>query len=661
MLPSNSIPNPQEDLKVITTQSGATLAGPSVSPLPLSSFEEVERDSKTITDPLPPDPSTSSVIPEQNPHQPQIPYPSRLYKKKLHDKSDIQIHSFLQMFKKLHFNISFPEALVYMPKYAKMVKDLLTNKEKLLELVNTSLNENCSVVLLKKIPEKLEDTEQFLIPCELQELESCMALADLGASINLMPLSVWEKLTLLELTPTRMTLELATRAVAYPVGITEYVFVKVGKFTFSADFFIVNYDVDPRVTLILGRPFLRTVHALVDVHGEELTLRVGDKKLVFNVERTSKYPQKHGDESVHMIDILDTTCEDHFHEVLKVQKSINPMSGSPTPSLDHVVESLSPPLTPFGDSDFLLEETNAFLSLDDSIPLGIDNGIYDSEGDILSLEELLNDDPTLDLPPPLLVFEINETKKIKSSNLKKEEKEQLLKVLKSHKRVIAWKISDIRGIDPNFCTHKILMEDDFKPVVQHQRWVNPKIHEVIKAEVIKLLDAGLIYPISDSPWEKFHFMVKEGIVLGHKISKNGIEVDKAKVDVIAKLPPLTTIKGIRSFLVYADFSENIAVDHLSRLENPHQGDLVDMEMNDNFPHESLNMISLNPDNEPPWFADIANYLVGNVFFKGMSSQQKTKFFKDVRDYFWDDPYLFRICADQIIRWCVDGQEAMDIL
>ncbi|GJW86891.1 hypothetical protein Tco_0162231 [Tanacetum coccineum] len=108
-------------------------------------------------------------------------------------------------------------------------------------------------------------------------------------------------------------------------------------------------------------------------------------------------------------------------------------------------------------------------------------------------------------------------------------------------------------------------------------------------------------------------------------------------------------------------AENLAADHLSRLENPHQRDLVGMEMNDNFPHESLNMISLNLDDEPPWFADIANYLVGNVLVRGMSSQQKKKFFKDAQHYFWDDPYLFRICADQIIRRCVDGKEAMDIL
>ncbi|GKC54171.1 reverse transcriptase domain-containing protein [Tanacetum coccineum] len=299
------------------------------------------------------------------------------------------------MFKKLHFNISFAEALAQMLKYAKMLKDLLSNKEKLLELANTPLNENSSAVLLKKIPEKLGDPGKFLIPYDFSELEECIALADLGASINLMPLSFWKP----KLIPTRMTLELANCSVSYPAGIAKDVFVQVGKFTFLAEFVVIDYDVDPCVSLILGRPFLRTAHALVDVHGEELTLRFGDEKLIFKVESTSKYPHKHGDESINQIDIINTTCKDYFHEVLNVQKSIHPLSGSPTPSSDPVVASLSPSLTPFGDSDFLLEETDAFLALDDSLPSEIDNGIYDSKGDILFLEKLLNDDPTKNLPP----------------------------------------------------------------------------------------------------------------------------------------------------------------------------------------------------------------------------------------------------------------------
>ncbi|GJW99965.1 reverse transcriptase domain-containing protein [Tanacetum coccineum] len=215
----------------------------------------------------------------------------------------------------------------------------------------------------------------FLIPCEFYGLESCMAIADLGASINLMPLFVWKILSLPELSTTRMTLELSTRTIAVPEGTAEDVFVRVGKFTFPADFVVVDYEVDPLVPLILGRPFLRTAHALVEVHGEKLTLRVGDEEL-----------------------------------------SINTTSGNPTLSPDPMVESLSPSLTPFGDSDFLLKETDAFISLDDLIPQGIDDDTYDSEGDILFLESLLNDNPSPDLPPTLHpVCLINDAEKIKPS------------------------------------------------------------------------------------------------------------------------------------------------------------------------------------------------------------------------------------------------------
>ncbi|GKD63875.1 hypothetical protein Tco_1305983 [Tanacetum coccineum] len=179
-LPSNTIPNPREDVKVITTQSGITLAGPSV--LPPNPHSSSSKEPALA--------SKSNEIPERNPHQPPIPYPSRLNKDKLQDKSDIQIHKFLQMFKKLHFNISFAKALAQMPIYAKMLKDLLSNEEKLLELANTPLNENYSAVLLKKLPKKLRDHEKFLIPCDFNELDEYMALANLDASINLMPLSM---------------------------------------------------------------------------------------------------------------------------------------------------------------------------------------------------------------------------------------------------------------------------------------------------------------------------------------------------------------------------------------------------------------------------------------------------------------------------------------
>ncbi|GJX74331.1 reverse transcriptase domain-containing protein [Tanacetum coccineum] len=634
--------------------------------------------------------------------------------------------------------------------------------------------------------------------------------------------------------------------------------------------------------------------------------------------------------------------------------------------------------------------------------LQVDDSYYDLEGDILLLEAYLNDDPS---PPPnqgnylleiqkeLKVYEAKTDKSsideppdvelkdltphleyaflegddklpvIIAKDFSMDEKAALIKVLKSRKRAIAWKLSDIKGINQEFCTHKILMEKDYKPVVQHQIRVNPKIHDVIKKDVEKLLDAGLIYPISDSPWvspvhcvpkkggftvvandeneliptrlvtgwrvcidyrklneatrkdhfplpfmdqmlerlagndyycfldgfsgyfqipidpkdqekttftypygtfayrrmpfglcnapgtfqrcmlaifhdmvektmevfmddfsvfgnsfenclsrldkmlkrcedtnlclnwEKSHFMVKEGIVLGHKISKNGIEVDKAKVDVIAKLPHPTTVKGVRSFLGHADEciqafntlkkklteapiliapdwdlpfelmcdasdfaigavlgqrhekhfrpihyasktmneaeshytttekemlavvyafkkfwsylilnksivytnhfalkylfakkdskarllrwvlllqeftfkvidtkgAENLAADHFSRLENPYENVLDPKEVNEKFPLETLNMVTFRGGSSTPWFADYANYHAGNFIVKGMSSQQKNKFFKDVKHYFWDNPYLFKIFVDQVIRRCVTGQEAVDIL
>ncbi|GJX94877.1 reverse transcriptase domain-containing protein [Tanacetum coccineum] len=207
---------------------------------------------------------------------------------------------------------------------------LLSNKEKLLELANTPLNENCSAVILKKLLEKLGDPGKFLIPCGFSELK-CKVLADLGASINLMPLSVWKKLGLPELISTRMTLELANRAICTPAGIARDVFVPVGKFTFPADFVIVDYESDPRVPLILGRPFLWTARALIDVHGEEMILRDGDERLILNMRHnTSSYSNKPKKESINMIDIYNVSHKDYLEDFLANEKITNHQSGNPT-------------------------------------------------------------------------------------------------------------------------------------------------------------------------------------------------------------------------------------------------------------------------------------------------------------------------------------------
>ncbi|GKB35042.1 reverse transcriptase domain-containing protein [Tanacetum coccineum] len=917
-LPSNTVTNPKEDLKGITTRSGVAYQGPTI-PTTSSSPKVVERETEVTKDTMPPtnNGSTKDVqplvvqvqpqVPNSEPVvisvsapmpnlKPTIPYPSRRNDERRREKANDQIEKFYEIFKDLSFEISLTDALILMPKFASTLKALIGNKEKLSEMARTPLNEHCSAVILNKLPEKLGDPGKFLIPCDFPRMDECLALADLGASINLMPLSVWKRLSLPELTPTCMTLELADQTISQPIGIAEDVYVK-------------------------------TEHALIDVYEGELTLCVGKEAITFNLDQTSRYSSNYDDMMANRLKWLVRSILKKLSGDILLLESI--LSSDPSPP-------------PPNQGNYLPEIQKELK-------------IYEAKTDKSSIDE----PPEVELKdlPPHLEYAFLEGDDmlpvIIAKDLSVEEKAALIKVLKSRKRAIAWKLFDIKGINPEFCTHKILIKDDYKPAVQHQRWVNLKIHDVIKKEVEKLLDVGLIYPISDSPWlneatrkdhfpltfmdqmlerlagndyycfldgfsgyfqipidpkdqekttfmypyrmfayrrmpfglcnapgtfqrcmmaifhdmiektmevfmddflvfgnsfencisrldkmlqrcedtnlclnlEKSHFMVKEGIVLGHKISKNGIEVDKAKVDVIAKLPHPTTVKGVRSFLGHAGFyrrfikdfskisrpmthlfkkntlfiffdeciqtfntlkkklteapilitldwdlpfelmcdasdfdigavlgqhhekhfkpiqyarkimneaelhytttekemlavvyafkkfrsylilnksivymdhsalkylfakkdskarllrwvlllqefdfnvidtkgAENLAADHLSRLENPFENVLDPKEVNEKFPLETFHMVTFCGDSGTPWFADYANYHAGKFIVKGMSSQQKNKFFKDVKHYFWDDPFLFKICADQVIRRCVHGKEALDIL
>nr|GEV19510.1 reverse transcriptase domain-containing protein [Tanacetum cinerariifolium] len=272
---------------------------------------------------------------------------------------------------------------------------LLNNKEKLFDLAMTPMNENCSAVILKKLPEKLEDPNKFLIPRDFLELDECLALTDLGASINWMPLSIWRKLSLPELTPIQMILEFADRSMTRPAGIAEDVFVKVGKLHFLTDFVVVDYIVDPCILLILGRPFLRTGQALIYVYGEDLILRVDDEAITFKVGQTSKYSYNDA-ESINRIDVIDVACEEYVQEVLGFFD--NSKSDSHTLTSDPIISSSSPSFTPFERSDFILEEIETFLRTPNELS-NLDNDYYDTKGDILYLECLLNEDPSLNLPP----------------------------------------------------------------------------------------------------------------------------------------------------------------------------------------------------------------------------------------------------------------------
>nr|GEV18540.1 reverse transcriptase domain-containing protein [Tanacetum cinerariifolium] len=689
-LSSNTIANPKEELKGITTQSGVAYQGPTIPTPPkvVKQGTEVTKDqvqtpSSQSTAPIQPlvsqsktlTPISESVVALVSAPMPNeksyIPYPSRRNNERHRDQANEQIEKVYEIFKDMR-------------------------------------------------------------------IDECLALTDLGASINLMPFFVWEALSLPELTLTCMTLKLVDRSVSKSIGIAKDVSFKVGVFHFPADFVVVEFELDPRVPLILGRCFLKTGRALIDVHKE-------------------------------VLGFSDTTA-----------------SGNPTSYDDLFVSTTSPTLTLFGDSDFLLfEEADAFLGLeDDQDSSKINPFYYDPQGDILFLETILNSKPLPPLPnheqympsykkelkvceaktvkssvdeppevelkdlPPYLEYSFLKGDKklpvIIAKELGDEEKSALIKVLKSHKRAIAWKLSDIQGINPKFYTHKILMEEDYKLVVQLQRRVNPKIHDVIKKEVEKLLDARLIYPISNSPWVSLvHCVPKKGgftvieneeneliptrLVTGWRVYIDYRKLNEATRKDHFPLPfmdqmlerlagnefycfldgfsgyfqilidPLDQEKTtftypygtfayrrmpfglcnasgtfqrcmlpifhdivektmeifmddfsvfgnsfenclsfrqnvakdakarlLRWVLLLQEFdfkvldtkgAENLAADHLSRLENPYENVLNPKEINETFPLETLSMVTFRGDSSAPWFADFANYHAGNFIIK----------------------------------------------
>ncbi|GJX44582.1 reverse transcriptase domain-containing protein [Tanacetum coccineum] len=317
-LPSNTVANPKSDLKAITTRSGVSYDGPQVPPPPSSLPKVVEHEPEVTKDTV--QPSTEDIQPPVAQTQTQIdelvvaqkakptmPYPSRINKEKLREKDDLLALKFMEIFRNLHFELSFADALLHMPKFAPMFRKLLNNKDKKIDLVKTLVNENLLAVILKTFPEKLRDPGRFLIPCNFLEMDECLSLADLGASINLMPLSIWKELNLSDLTKTRMILKLADRTISTPTGIAEDVFVP----------------------LILERPFLSTARALIDVHGEQMTLRHDDQSITFKVGDTKTFSYNII-ESVKRIDVIDVACEEYAQEVLEFLDTSK--SGNPTPT-----------------------------------------------------------------------------------------------------------------------------------------------------------------------------------------------------------------------------------------------------------------------------------------------------------------------------------------
>ena len=392
----------------------------------------------------------------------------------------------------------FTKVVTQMPLYAKFLKEILSKKRRFAEEGVVNLTATCSAAIKKNLPEKMKDPGSFTIPCTIGGFEITKALCDSGSSINLMPLSVARKLSLGELTPTTVTLLMADRTMAKLEGVIEDVLVKVGKFVFSIDFIILDIEEDSQVPLLLGRPFLVTGAALIDLQKGVLTLRVGEEAADFNLLQS--------------LNNLDTDRED-YKLVDNVYLNNSDCYYDCNAQLPINENEMNFQYLEGVNSDFphiSLHSTEKVLSLKQN---SMDNGDKNEEKEFhqeTSAEGLvLKELPShlkyayLELPKskPVIIY----------ARLSDAEEQKQLKILKNYQESIAWSIDELKGISPSICMHKILLEENAKPFVEHQRRLNPVMKEVVRKEVLKWLNAGFIYAISDSPWvSPVHVVPKKG-------------------------------------------------------------------------------------------------------------------------------------------------------
>ncbi|CAM8930798.1 unnamed protein product [Rhodiola kirilowii] len=964
-LPSQPDVNYIEHVEAITLKSGKVLLTPQGKPS-LKGKEVEEENAKESSEEEPQAPIEEEKKEHEEPilmrkYVPMVPFPQRLNKSKL----DAHFQRFVEMLKKLYVTLPFHEVITQNPTYAKFLKDIVSNRRVIEESSMVALNAECSAIVQSRMPRKMQDQGSFSIPISIGKIEIDRALCDLGASISLIPYSLYEKIDMGELHPTTISLKLADRSSRVPNGVLRDVPIKVGKFFIPVDFYVLDMDSEQETPVILGRPFLNTVEAVIKCGEGSIELKIGNEKLKFFLKNAMKAPT-----SSFECNMLDISCE--TFGLTSFESEVMELDDSSTlfASLMNMEDEDLGNIT----LDEGEEELNDYEIKEDPVPKG-----KEFEGELKPLPsnlryEFLGSNATF----PVIV----------GATLNEDETSKLVHVLKANRKALGYSIDDITGISPSLCMHRINLEENVKLSRELLRRLNPKLSEVVFKEITKLRDAGIIYSVPDSEWvspihvvpkkggltvvqndkgelvptrtvngwrmcidyrklnkatkkdhfpipfidqmlerlaghdyfcfldgysgfyqipilpndqgkttftcpygtfafrrmpfglcnapgtfqrcmmsifsdyiekcievfmddfsihgssfddcltnlshvlsrcietnlvlnwEKCHFMVQEGIVLGHLVSKRGLEVDKAKIQVIEQLPPPTNQKGIRSFLGHAgfyrrfikDFSkiarplthllcndvefnfdegcleafeklkknlvsapivqppnwdlpfelmcdasdyaigavlgqrvekklhviyyvskvldsaqlnytttekellavvyafekfrpylvatktivytdhaaikylmakkdakprlirwvlllqefdieirdkkgvENVVVDHLSRVEL-YDSKWFSAPIQDSFVGEYL----MSAEGDAPWYADYVNYLTCNILPEGLNYNQKSKFLHDVSRYYWDDPFLYRLCSDGIYRTCVPKEDFKGII
>ncbi|CAN6712666.1 unnamed protein product [Malus baccata var. baccata] len=428
-------------------------------------------------------PNSSSSIPRN------VPFPSRLRQsKKEENEKDI-----LETFRKVQVDIPLLDAIKQVPRYAKFFKELFTTRRRISNKEVVQVSENVSAVLQRKLPPKCKDPGSFTIPYVIGNTKFEHAMLDLGASINVMPYSIYASMNLGELKNDGVIIQLADRSNAYPKGVLEDVLVQVDNLIFPADFYVLEMEDSPNVTplpILLGRPFMKTARTKIDVFKWTLTMEFDGEIINFNISEAMKFPKD--DHSCFSIDVLDELAQDYLDML-----EDDPLETTIAQGL-----GMKPNLAVPKEEHAKL--VAAFESLpqhrgkpSNPIPIPVStNTLLPSviQAPVLELKSLpdhlkyvfLGDEETL----PVIV----------SSSLTALEEEKLIRVLKDHKTAIGWTLADIKGISPTTCMHRIFLEEGAKPTREAQRRLNPPMMEVVKKEIIKLLDCGVIYPISDSRW-----------------------------------------------------------------------------------------------------------------------------------------------------------------